>query len=190
MPGISFHRAGGGGGTTSPAVLAVPPWVTPFSRCGFGLETRSATASSNASTAWGTANLALYVPVTMDAPFTVRRFGWRNGATVAGTVDAGLLDAAGAKVLSTGAVSQSGTSALQVADVTDTDFPAGRYWLSISCSDATATLMALPLTGAVDGQWLGCAQQSSAHPLPSTATMAAFAASFVPWFGLSTRALA
>lgn len=170
-----------------PSRFPTEVWTTPFSRASLGLENRSMTASTDASTAWGTANLALYVPFVADDVFTVIRFGWLNGTVVAGNVDVGLFSSAWAKLLSTGSTAQATTSAIQVVTPAATSFGPGRYYLGISLSDATGTIFCSPLTAGPHGRWGGCAQETSALPLPATATPVTFATAFLPWFGFCQR---
>lgn len=66
-----------------------------------------------ASTAWLTANKAIFVPFRLMRPRTYLGMIWMNGATVAGNCDAGIYDLAGARLASVGTTAQAGTTAPQ-----------------------------------------------------------------------------
>lgn len=129
-----------------------------------------------AAAAWGTANTAVFSPVIIGVNTTVYQLAWINGATVAGNADVGIYDRNGFRLVSSGSTAQSGVSAPQVVDITDTTLTPGLYYLAMVADDATATYnragtsSASPLCRAS-----GMAMQASAFPLPSTATFAAFA---------------
>jgi hypothetical protein len=165
-------------------------FVSPISFEGLGMEMRHIQTAGTSSTAWGSATLALYVPVICPGPFTVAKFWWYNGATVNASysIEAGLYDASGNKLLGTASTAQGTLSTLQEADVTDTLFPAGRYYIALACNNATATFGSF--TASSDDACIisGLAQEASAT-LPTTATFAAFAQTFVPLFGFTQRTL-
>lgn len=98
---------------------------------------RSVGSSSAASAAWPSANLAILVPFRLPAPLLVQRLFLLNGATASGNVDIGIYDVAGTRLLSTGSTAQSGTSAVQSVDVTDTPLAAGVFYLALATADPT-----------------------------------------------------
>lgn len=153
-----------------------------------GIQTRLFSASAPASTAWGTANLAIHVPVNIPVATTFTHAFLCNGATASGNIDIGVYDEAWNRVMSTGSVAQSGTSTLQIVDITDILLGPGRYYLALALSSGTGTTIAFASGTAAHGAGLGYAQQASALPLPATATPARFAQTFLPIFGLSRRA--
>ena len=148
---------------------------------------RHISTATTSSTAWGSATLAIYVPVICDGPFTVVKFWTSNGTNAIGTTYVGLYDASGNLLLSANAT-QSGTSTLQEFDVTDTLFPAGRYYIALSSNNAAATFAAYPANSDDACIISGLAQEASAT-LPTTATFAAYAQTFLPLFGFSQRTL-
>lgn len=145
--------------------------VSPSSRFSVGTQMHESYALTQpTSTAWPTANLAIYVPFAIERAVTVYQVGWHNGATtVSGTREVGVYTAAGTKIIS-GAATGSGTSFMQRVDVTDTLLDPGQYWLAITCTNTTnwlANAPAAPMCAA-----LGILTEAAANPLPATATMA------------------
>lgn len=171
---------------TPAGIRPVSVVVHPFSFEGSSREPFSGSGAT--STAWGTANLGLYFPVTIQAPVVFTHACIANGATASGNVDIGLYDDAWNRLTSTGSTAQSGTATVQVIDITDILVPPGRYYLALAMSSATATTQATPSGTAMLGASMGWAQEASALPLPSTATPARFAQTFAPWFGFARRA--
>lgn len=91
--------------------------------------------STSLSTAgWPSANRALYVPVYLQARFTVARFFILNGSSATGNADVGLYSNARLKLISTGTTARSGANVAQYIDVTDQSFPAGAYYLALVSS--------------------------------------------------------
>lgn len=160
--------------------------VTPFSFEGASREPFSGAGPSGA--AWGTANLGLYFPVTIQAPVVFTHACVANGATASGNVDIGLYDDAWNRITSTGSTAQSGTSTVQVIDITDILVTPGRYYIALALSSATGTVQMTSSGNAMLGAGMGWAQETSALPLPATATPARYAQTFAPWFGFSRRA--
>lgn len=169
--------------------------VSPFSYEGpFSDATRRpANVAGHSSTAWGTANtLALFFPVMCETPFTIVKFWTHNGATASGNVDVGLYSDAFVRLLSTTPVAQTGTSVLQDLDVTDTRFPAGRYYIALSLTSATGTILSAAATTVQGVQEAGAFQATVASgTLPAgPVTPVVFATlAAVPNFGFSQRTL-
>lgn len=169
--------------------------VSPWSYEGpFGDATRRAVNTAGyASTAWGTANtLGLFFPVMCETPFTIVKFWTHNGATANGNVDVGLYSDSFTRLLSTTPTAQSGTSVLQDLDVTDTTFPAGRYYIALALTSATGTIVGGAATTKEAVQAAGAFQVNTltSGTLPSSVTPAVFATLLlVPNFGFSQRTL-
>lgn len=141
-------------------------------------------ASRAVSATWGAANRAIYVPVVVPCRVTACQMAWANGAAVSGNVDAGIYDVTGVRLVSTGSTAQAGTTALQVADITDTVLTPGVYFLALAVDNTTATISRLPTnTGALQG--CGVQQQDTAFTLPATATFAAPTVATLPVFAAS-----
>jgi hypothetical protein len=135
--------------------------------------------TARVSAAWGTANLALFVPVPCNGPFKIKRVAWENGSTASGNVDMGVYTAEGKLVVSSGSTAQGTVNVQQVVDVTDTDIPPGLYYLALALSSATGTISGPAWTANVH-RALGCYQMASAFPLPASATFADSAFAFYP----------
>lgn len=144
-----------------------------------GAELRALNLSAS-SAAWPTANLALYVPFTVEAPFTAKLIGIENGGTASGNIDVGIYDDQQNRLVSKGSTAQSGTTTVQSFDITDTLLLPGLYYLGIAFDGTTGTTrsftgITVPLLGLC-----GVLQQASAFPLPSPAVFAACATTALP----------
>lgn len=131
---------------------------------------------------WPTANLAIYIPVLVRMPTMVYQMAWGNGATLGSNVDVGIYDGASkARLVSTGSTAQSGSAALQAVDVTDTLIPPGLHYLAMAMDTVSpGQINRASLTNGAAVRLSGAAQQALAFPLPSTATLAAFATTITP----------
>lgn len=137
-----------------------------------------------------TANLGVYVPFVLSAPATVAKVWWYNGTVVSGSTDVGVYDVAGTtKIIASGAQTNSGTSVLQIIDVTDTALGIGRYWLALTCDNATQTFFRMN-SGVQYLDAIGVKQQASAYSsgLPSSISLSTPTVGYVPEFGFATRA--
>lgn len=121
------------------------------------------------------ANRAHYVPFVVPDPFIVDKFRWRNGSVVSGNADAGIYSSDGTRLVSTGSTAQSGASAIQEVDVTDTYLAPGVYYSAFTASNTSGSYVSFTDQGITEiGRSYGLFQQSSALPLPSSATFAAW----------------
>lgn len=168
----------------TPMLPMVQAWVTSF----YDIP--------GASGAWEAANRAVYFPLIVPAPCVIRRLWWVNGASVSAsyTIDCGLYADAGykpgARIVSTGDTAQGTATNVQFVDVADTAIAPGRYWLALACSATGATFFRGAATGLAP---LGAdaamrMNQSTARPLPATATPAESAERYSYMFGFSTTA--
>ena len=133
----------------------------------------------NSSAVWTTANVAIYIPFRVNRAITVRKINLNNGASAADNVDVGIydVDANGlprTKLVSSGSTAQSGTSAWQVFDVTDTYLAAGLYYMACAFSGNTGTVTRLIAGTAQDSRAFSIYEETSAFALPATATPAVF----------------
>lgn len=143
-------------------------------------------SSANTSRAWPTANRAILMPVYIMERVKVTGFGWHNGATASGNVDACIMDYSGNNLVSTGSVAQAGVSAIQVADCTDTYIDPGAYLIGIAASAITTTFQM--------GLWSNqicrmCGMKQSdvgALPISATETLASPGQAQVPLVSAST----
>ena len=139
--------------------------LTPWSANALGPKMTGMPAA--ASTTFGVANLAIFIPFFLNRTELVQHLACQNGSTVAGNIDIGIYDAAFARIISTGSVLQAGASTVQAIDVADTDLLAGQYWLALSHSNATATQWGIAATGSMPRSW-GMRTQT-VFPLPVNA---------------------
>lgn len=153
--------------------------ISTYSRESLGFALAALTPSVSASAVFPSANLAIYIPFTVYETITIVKLSILNGAAVSGNVDVGIYDAGGAKIISTGSTAQSGTSAIQTFDITDTVLSPGLYYLAIAMDNTTGAIENVTVT-AIDVEALGVFQEASAFPLPSSATPAAFAQTVLP----------
>lgn len=162
--------------------------ISPYSEFALGTEYAAVNTAAPASVSLGTVNLGKFYPFYLPEPVMVLKLWWYNGGTVNGNTDVGIFDESGTKIISSGAIAQAGTSALQENDIADTWLGRGRFYMGLSTSSATATYFSnvVPLQLAKAFGW---AQMASAHALPATITLAALAAAVEPVFGLSGRTL-
>ena len=138
-----------------------------------------------ASQAWPSNNRAIYAPVSIPARFTIARFFVVNGTNATGNVDVGIYDAGGNRLLSTGSTARSGTSVIQYIGVTDTSFPAGKYYLALVGSSTTGQYFRTMTNSAfiqISG-WL--LEDLGATTLPATMTPTASVNSGTFAFGFS-----
>lgn len=176
---------------TPPSVhLPCPPVVSSFSRWCIGAHRAGVGPTVPVSTAWGSANRAVFYPFMLPGPGTALKMFVMNGATINGNVDVGIYDAAGNRLVSAGSTAQSGANALQVFDITDTELAAGvNYYMALASSSSTATFFA---DAQSRGRALPVLFVASGFALPSTATLVGQQAStgnFATLFGISFRSL-
>lgn len=164
--------------------------ITPFAEYSIGVALKAASGSLAASNTFPTANMVLYFPFEISNPFTVAECFWLNGATITASVDVGVYNEGGTRLISTGSVAQSGANLPQSPATTDIVLSApARYYLGLGFTNNTSTLFAsLPAAGFLQAH--GVAQEATgAGVLPSTATFAICTTAFVPLFGISSRTL-
>ena len=157
--------------------------ITPFSHESLMSKGLQEIDTGLGSNTWDTANKVGYYPFELAEPFTVFKVFTYNGTVVSGNWDLGVMDEAGARLFSSGSTAQATTSDLQPVDITDYTLGEGRYFLAFGLDNATATTVrANPTAAWMD--FLGCKEQASAFPIPSTATFAAYTLGDVPLVGL------
>jgi hypothetical protein len=139
-------------------------------------------ATTPVSTAWSSANRAVFMAMRLDYPFNLRKFFWCNGATATGNVDCGIYSRAGTKLASTGSTAQSGTSVVQSAAPSAGAMllAPDSYYLALAASSASATF----LMGGNSVSENGGAYQDTAFALPATFTLGNAFPQF-PIFGIA-----
>lgn len=134
------------------------------------------TNASLTSQAWGTANKAIYVPFIVERFLTIQQIAWNNAATIATNLDVGIYDYTGTQLVHSGSTAHAGASAIQVVDITDTPLDPGLYYVAMVFDGTTQTIFGISMGSAVVREAIrvtGVQAQTSAFPLPASATFAA-----------------
>lgn len=162
-----------------------PIMISTVSPCAIGTELAAIASSAPASVSAGTANRAWYIPFHLVTPITAVKLWTYNGGTAAGNIDIAIYRSDFTKLVSSGAVAQSGTNVLQAYDITDTSIPVGRNYIGVSPSSSTATFFGWSASQIAEWQAMGVQSEAAAHPLPATATPVAELSTKIFWVGLS-----
>ncbi len=136
---------------------------------------------------WPSANLGIWIPFNLTQNFLVTQMFTMNGAAVGGSVDIGIYNADGTKIVSMGPTTTVGTNAMQAFNITDTLLTPGQYYMVMSNSSNTHSFFRVTLGSAQFWKTLGMAQQASVGTLPATATFATISNDYLPLFGLTGR---
>lgn len=141
-----------------------------------------------ASVAWPSSNLAIYTPVVVHRPVTIAKMAVNNGSAVSGNIDVAIYSATWNRLVSAGSTAQSGTSAIQIFDITDTTLNPGLYYLGVALDNTTGTLAGWSFTGgSLELRSFNVYQEASAFALPSAFTGAAMAQTFVPLVSMTPK---
>lgn len=124
------------------------------------------------------ANIAHYTPVIVESQIIIYQMSIIIGAQ-AGNVDVGIYNESGTRLVSAGSTA-AGPAGIQVFNVTDTILSPGNYFLAFVASTATTLTVLAANAGVGPTRACGMAQQTSALPLPSTATFSAFGQAVQP----------
>jgi hypothetical protein len=149
--------------------------------------------------AWPVANMAIFIPMYIPAPFPMRRLYWVNGSAITLSCSIGLFDLDGLTIYAGASVAQAGASALQyVTPATPILVAPGWKYIGLTMSGTTAscargtilTANAASIALAADvGRAMGLRQMASAHPFstqtPIKATFAQYAQTLFPLVGIS-----
>jgi len=136
------------------------------------------------STAWPIASGTICVPIEVLYPVTVAKMMVNNGSVPTGTMDVGIYDAGGARLVSAGSTPQVGASAIQIFDIADTLLLPGLYYLALAFNNSISTVAGFGGV-LVDMSPMGIYQQLSAFPLPATLTFSALNGTFVPLISMT-----
>lgn len=153
-------------------------------------------ADRNTQTAIGTntawiANLAVYVPITIDIPCTVYEWFWLNGTlTTAHNIDFGIYNADFTKVQSLGSTVGTTTASTIINTSTWTDLALvpGTYYMAFA-NDSTRNFTCSADAAGIY-QACGIVEQTTAFALPSPAVPVAYTRAFLPFFGMNLRSTA
>lgn len=141
----------------------------------------------NAGSAWPSANLAIYIPFRVTRAFTFNSIAICIGSA-AGNLDAGVYNADGTKIVSTGSTAVGAN--VNTISVTSTTLGPGLYYFALACSSTSCQPMCYAFTSTAKAgiiRALGVSQQASALPLPATMTPAANTGSIIPVMGITNR---
>lgn len=160
--------------------------ISSYGRETIGPGMRNFATGQPASTAWVTANEAVFVPMSIRAPFYCTQVWWLNGGTLSGNVDVGLYTIGGTRLLSGGSVAAAGANATQAVNLgTAVLLNPGPYYLAMAMSSGTGTYVGMTSAIAKVNECFGRFTQGSALPLPTTVTPATgLNAARYPIFGI------
>ena len=137
--------------------------------------------TAQASVAWPSANLAMFVPMRLPIPVIVYKLAIGAGATAAGNFDVGIYDAGGNRLASSGATAK-GASVEHIIDIADLKIGPGLFYLAMSADGTNNYRVLLPSgTSPVPLQktrLYGVMEAAASYVLPATVTFAA--ATFAP----------
>jgi hypothetical protein len=151
----------------------------------YGLCRAYQVSLSSGSSAWPTANKAFYFPIEIQHPIVFDRFVYIGTGGGSGNVDIGIYNGNTlAKIISTGATAYVASEGIQKITVASTSLNPGQYFLGMSVSTNTATFHRTTAGATANPHW--GRSETSAHPLPATATLAAAGADYQPSFGIVT----
>jgi hypothetical protein len=142
------------------------------------------------NTAW-VANLAVYVPFTIDVPSTIYEWWHENGTlTTAYNVDYGIynLDFTKVQSLGTTAGTTTASSLVNTTSWTDLVVVPGSYYMAFASDSTRNFLASSDALGLYQAS--GVMEQTTAFPLPSPAVPLVYARAFLPHFGMNLRAVA
>lgn len=165
----------------------LPPIISTVSRWSVGAE--MVNGGSFSSAAWVAANRAFHVPFYIPEVVTVVKLWWLNGSSVSGNVRIGIYRQSDLSlIVSSGAVAQAGTSAMQEADIADTVLTPGTYYVALALDNNIGhVLRSAPANTFLRAA--GVTQESSAYPLPPTMTPVVMSTACLPQCGMALRTL-
>lgn len=152
-----------------------PESITDISNLGLNIAIDASAA------AWPAANLAIYIPFRVAGIAIATKIFWYNGATVGtNSVDVGIYDAQGNKLVSSGSTLTAGVSSLQSADITDTTLRRGLYFMAMAVNGTTDTFSRASSVDVRHLRGVAMYQQATAFNLPTTAVFAAVTNAYLP----------
>lgn len=128
------------------------------------------------------------MPFFLRWPYLVQRVFWWNGSTVSGNVDIGIYTSGGTQIWHQGSTAASGASLPQFVS---TGLPLllnpGPYLMAYVQSGTTSVTFG-KIIAAAAGRIMGYRQQTTALPLPATATFASYNGVGIPLAGITNTA--
>ena len=123
---------------------------------------------------WPTANRIFYYPLLIPEACMVVKVGIVNGSAVSGDSDVGIYDAAGNRLINSGATAQSGTNGYQVYDIGNTPLERGMYYLALTYDNTTSRVRGIPFSGIIGGRMMGVwTELPGSFGLPAAAAFSA-----------------
>lgn len=180
-PGSS-RNTGGSGGVSFQAAGSIAT-SDPQAMAGWGIVAQIGASS----TAWPVASTAIFIPFSVQVATTIARIGWGNGITISGNVDAGLYNEDGTQIAHIGSTAQAGASAVQSVAIGPSALAVGSYYMALAVDNITATIQTVSPSLTAILRTLGVQAQTSAFPLPATATFANPAAAYLPSMAISQQ---
>jgi hypothetical protein len=174
--------------------LVVTPLISAWSEESYGGAIREILTAAPASGAIAAA-IAYLVPFRIAVPRLAQKMWTFNGATATGNIEIGiyLLDPTGVcpLLVKAGPTAQSGTSAVQEFDITDTWLLPGDYYAAVASSSASTTLFRASVADEIAMSLLLTTATATSGTLPTTLTPAANATATVllPVFGVAFTTL-
>jgi len=134
------------------------------------------------SGAWPTANKAFYQPIYIPESCTMTHFVY-YGDGASGNVCMALYNSAGVRLVTTGSVAHvGGTSAHVIAANYSLD--TGAYFIGCAMDNAAGSMFRYNASIQIL-RLAGCFQETSAFPLPTTATFAVMTVAYLPMAGIA-----
>jgi hypothetical protein len=162
------------------------PIISTLDLCSCGDVMAALGGATPATAAWTTANMVRFVPFYITQAIVVVKLLAYNGTTAAGNNDMGIFDRAGNRLVAGANPAQSGTSAWQEFDITDTALTPALYFVGLKNDGTTGTYFRYNdtrparLTGA-------CSAAGAAGGLASSYTYAVLDTTYIPVVAMALR---
>jgi len=124
------------------------------------------------SSTWPVANLAIYIPVYVRETLTATKIRVAGDTTAANNIDAGIYNYSGTRLVSVGSTALGGGNVVMDLNIADTVLVKGIYYIGIAVDGTTGRVGAIPVGSTYDNMLYGIREETSAFPLPATATFA------------------
>lgn len=159
--------------------------ISSFSPESVGREIGAMVGGLTSSSAWGTANLAVYIPFEVYNPLSIVNGAFTVGTVVAGNVDLGIYNSFGDLLTSAGSTLVTGASTINILNFTDVTLNPALYYMAIAFDTTTVTLTTFTSLSNPELRSIGVFQQTTAFPLPATAVFALNTQTQIPFVTLS-----
>lgn len=168
-------------------LVTPPPFISSWSfYCNFEVVNAPG-LSATGSLAWGTANRAVYMPITIPFPYTINRMFWQNGSAAGGNHYVGIYGFDGAYIWR-GTAAGTGNSLPQfVTPTAPVQISPGTYYLGYS-HDSTTANRCYGITTTAIGKRLAGIQEATVNLPTSRPTFATPTMTVLPMIGLTNTA--